>query len=83
MASQEKFLAEVINYDLEAEYMLFLLRGLLSHIKKVEGKIELFSEIFSKKDLEKITKAIGSLDEFLTFVLRGAHVHKGGTHSRV
>ena len=81
MASQERLLAEVINYDLEAEYMLFLLRGLLSHIKKVEEKIEFFNEIFSKKDLEKITDAIGALDQFLTFVLKGTKVQKGGVQS--
>ena len=81
MEGQTNLISEIMKDDIEAEYILFLLKGLLTHLKKVEERIFFFSEIFNTRDLNKLKEALGTLNHFLTFVLKGATIRKGeGTH---
>ena len=67
---------EVSYSNIEGEFILLTLKGLLKHLEKVEAKIFYFGGILSYSDYCRITQALRTLKTFLKFVLTFGKIHK-------
>ena len=67
---------EVSYSNIEGEFILLTLKGLLRHLEKVEAKIFYFGGILSYSDYSRITQALRTLKTFLKFVLTFAKIDK-------
>ena len=67
---------EIRRNNLEPEYILLSIKGLLKHLMQVESKIYVFFEILSYDDFQKITHILKTLKRFLKYILDYSTVYK-------
>ena len=76
MEGKLNLFSEISHNQIEGEYILFSLKGLLNHLTKVEEKIFHFCDVLTYDDFLKISKALKTLRNFLKIVLNSAKVYK-------
>ena len=76
MQGKQELYCEITNNNLEAEYVLFSIKGLVKHLEQVECKIYIFADIMSYDDYRRLTDAIKNMKQFLKFILNFATINK-------
>ena len=72
MEGKLNLFSEISHNQIEGEYILFSLKGLLNHLTKVEEKIFHFCDVLTYDDFLKISKALKTFRNFLKIVLSSA-----------
>ena len=76
METSQDLLKEISENQLEGQFILFLLKGLLTHLRKVEEKIFVFADVLTYSDYLKISRLLRNLKEYIRYILRTAVIYK-------
>ena len=76
METSQDLLKEISENQLEGQFILFLLRGLLTHLRRVEEKIFVFADVLTYNDYFKISRLLRNLKEYIRYILRTAVIYK-------
>ena len=77
MDSSDRYISEIIQSEIEGEFLLYILKGLLTHVERVQVKVRFFSDIFTPQDLENLEEALCGIHTYLSTILKGARIYKG------
>ena len=64
MQGKRELHCEITNNNLEAEYILFSIKGLVKHLEQVECKVYIFADIMSYDDYRRVIDAIKIWNNF-------------------